>query len=237
MASPRPVSKLIPRLVLLYFLFLAFYVMGALFVSVPEAAVSGMAGSETAVSEPGLVAPTSGLLLIALVNLMIIIPLIQTSRWGGWKLALILALSYYGAATFVVQLESWYFLSLATSTVDAQTLPGLFLMGIPPAFFFIPLAVWLLGKNASTVDTTPKPVMPPSPVALGSLSPLSLLIYFCIGSPDILSPGRIRCYAPIMDSPGPLYPSLNIPLIRYVIRVCLSCRSCAPCYTYCVWHR
>jgi hypothetical protein len=160
LASPRPVSKLIPRLVLLYFLFLAFYVMGALFVSVPEAAVSGMAGSETAVSEPGLVAPTSGLLLIALVNLMIIIPLIQTSRWGGWKLALILALSYYGAATFVVQLESWYFLSLATSTVDAQTLPGLFLMGIPPAFFFIPLAVWLLGKNASTVDTTPKPVMP-----------------------------------------------------------------------------
>ena len=236
MASPRPVSKLIPRLVLLYFLFLAFYVMGALFVSVPEAAVSGMAGSETAVSEPGLVAPTSGLLLIALVNLMIIIPLIQTSRWGGWKLALILALSYYGAATFVVQLESWYFLSLATSTVDAQTLPGLFLMGIPPAFFFIPLAVWLLGKNASTVDTTPKPVMPLRQWLWKLITVVAayLLLY---GSPDILSPGRIRCYAPIMDSPGRLYPSLNIPLIRYVIRVCLSCRSCAPCYTYCVWHR
>lgn len=146
-------------MVLLYFLFLAFYVMGALFVSVPEAAVSGMAGSETAVSEPGLVAPTSGLLLIALVNLMIIIPLIQTSRWGGWKLALILALSYYGVTTFVIQLESWYFLTLATSIVDAQTLPRLFLMGIPPAFFFIPLAVWILGKHSSTVDTTSNPVM------------------------------------------------------------------------------
>ena len=147
MGSLRLVCKFIPRFVLLYFLFLVFYVMGSMFIPV----------SETAVSEPGLVSPTSGLLIIALVNLMIIIPLIQSSRWGGWKLALILALSYYGAATFVVQLESWFFLT--ANTVDARMLPGLFLMGIPSAFFFIPLAVWILGKHSSTVDTTPNHVM------------------------------------------------------------------------------
>src|SRR5690554_5133345 len=99
MGSPRPVIKFIPRLVLLYFLFLVFYVMGSMFISLPETAASGVTVSETAVSEPGLVSPTSGLLIIALVNLMIIVPLIKTSRWGGWKLALLLALSYYGAVT------------------------------------------------------------------------------------------------------------------------------------------
>lgn len=124
MGSPQPVARLLPRFVLLSFLFLLFYVMGSLFVAIPETAGSGLTGPETPVSEPGLVSPTSGLLIITLVNLLIIIPVIQTSRWGGWKLALLLALSYYGAATFVVQLESWYFLTFATSTVDAQTLPG-----------------------------------------------------------------------------------------------------------------
>ena len=83
MNSPRPVSKLIPVLFAIL-LFLVFYVIGSLFVSVPETAVSG---SETVVSEPGLLSPISGLLVIALVNLMIIVPLIQSSRWeaGNWR--------------------------------------------------------------------------------------------------------------------------------------------------------
>lgn len=159
MGSLRPVFKFIPRFALLYILFLLFYAMGSLFISVPETAGSGMTGSGTVVSEPGLVSPVSGLLIIALVNLLIIIPLIKSSRWGGWKLALLLALSYYGATTFVIQLESWYFLSLATGIVNARMLPGLFLIGTPPAFLFIPLAVWILGKHSSTVDTTPNPAM------------------------------------------------------------------------------
>jgi hypothetical protein len=160
LGSPPAVFKSIPRFILLYFLFLVIYVIGSMFMAVPGMTVSETAvsdGSGIAVSEPGLVSPTSGLLIIALVNLLIIVPLIQTSRWGGWKLALTLALSYYGAVTFIVQLESWFFLT--ASTVDAQMLPRLFLMGIPPAFLFIPLAVWILGKNRSTIDTTPNPVM------------------------------------------------------------------------------
>ena len=158
---------------MLYFLFLVFYVMGSLFIPV----------SETAVSDPGLVSPTGGLLIIALVNLLIIIPLIRTSRWGGWKLALILALVYYGAVTFVMQLESWYFLT--ASTVDAQMLPRLFLMGLPPAVFFIPLAVWILGKNRSTVDTIPNQAMV-MPIQqwvwkLGAIVAAYLILYWSAG--------------------------------------------------------
>jgi hypothetical protein len=35
------------------------------------------------------VPPTAGLLIIALANLIVIAPLILTSRWGGWKLAIL----------------------------------------------------------------------------------------------------------------------------------------------------
>jgi hypothetical protein len=44
-----------------------------------------------------------------------------------------------------MQIETWYFLS--TITVDAKLLPRLFIMGLPVAFVFIPIAVWMLGKG------------------------------------------------------------------------------------------
>ncbi len=82
---------------------------------------------------------TSGLLAIVLANVFIISALILTSRWGSWKLAIAIALAYYGAVTFVMQIETWYFLS--SITVSSQLLLRLFLMGIPTAFLFVPLAV------------------------------------------------------------------------------------------------
>jgi hypothetical protein len=100
---------------------------------------------ENATAEPGMVPAGPGLLMIALANLLVIIPLIVTSRWHGWRLALTLALAYYGAVTFQTQIETWYFLS--TITVSPQLLLRLFLMGVPTAFLFIPLAVWILGKG------------------------------------------------------------------------------------------
>lgn len=210
MGSPQPVARLLPRFVLLSFLFLLFYVMGSLFVAIPETAGPGLTGPETPVSEPGLVSPTSGLLIITLVNLLIIIPVIQTSRWGGWKLALLLALSYYGAATFVVQLESWYFLTFATSTVDAQTLPGLFLMGIPPAFFFIPLAVGILGKNSASVDPTPNPAMV-MPIRQGLWKLIAvvagyLLLYWLAGYYIAWQNPVLRAF---YGQPGPALPFLE----------------------------
>jgi hypothetical protein len=125
------------RFILLYALFIMSFMIGSL-------AVAGVM-PDNAKSEPGLVPATSGLLIIALANLLVIAALILNSRWGGWKLAVGLALAYYGAVTFLPQIETWYFLS--SISVGPQLLPRLFLMGIPTAFLFIPLAVWVLGKR------------------------------------------------------------------------------------------
>jgi len=137
------------RFILLYVLFLVFFVMGAM-------AVAGVI-PDAASSEPGLVPAAAGLLIIALVNLVVVAALILTSRWGGWKLAVSLALAYYGAVTFLPQIETWYFLS--SLTVGPELLPRLFLMGMPTAFLFVPLAVWILGKRRAIAETSPNPAL------------------------------------------------------------------------------
>ena len=137
--------KWLGRFALLYVLFAVCFVAGAM-------PVAG-ALPPSAASEPGLVSATSGLLIIALVNLLVIAALILTSRWGGWKLAISLALAYYGAVTVLPQIETWYFLS--SITVGPRLLPRLFLMGMPTAFLFIPLAVWLLGSGRATPEAVP----------------------------------------------------------------------------------
>lgn len=119
-----------------------FYILGSLVVAevMPDPTVS----------ESGLISPEIGLLIISLANSLLVGALILTSRWVGWKLALSLALAYYGTVTFLMQIETWYFLSAIT--VGSELLPLLFLMGIPPAFMFIPLAVWILGKWRARED-------------------------------------------------------------------------------------
>jgi len=125
------------RFVLLYTLFLVCFVIGSI-------AVAG-AVPAAAPSEPGLVSTTTGLLIIALANVLLVAALILSSRWRGWKLAISLALAYYGAVTVLPQIETWYFLS--STTVSPALLARLFVMGIPPAFLFVPLAVLILGKR------------------------------------------------------------------------------------------
>ncbi|MCJ7701961.1 MAG: hypothetical protein MUO62_10280 [Anaerolineales bacterium] len=149
MNSARSFFKWTFRLILLFILFIVFFMVGSL-------AVAGVMPAITT-SEPGLVPATSGLLIIALANLIVIAALILTSRWSSWKLAISLTLAYYGAVTFMMQIETWYFLS--SITVSPQLLPRLFLMGIPTAFLFIPLAVWILGKGRATTDTLPNPAL------------------------------------------------------------------------------
>ena len=112
----------IPRFALLYLLFLICFVMGS--------AAIAAALPTVAASEPGLVAPGTGLLIIALVNVVVIAALILNSRWRGWTVAIALALSYYGAVTFLTQIETWYFLS--SLTVSRGLLARLFVMGLPP---------------------------------------------------------------------------------------------------------
>lgn len=136
------------RFVLLVVLFNVFFIIGS-------QAVSGLLPSIK--SEPGLVPAIPGMLIISIANTLLVMGLVRGSRWGGWKLALGLSLSYYGAVTFVMQIETWYFLS--NITVGEQLLPRLFMMGIPIAFFFIPLAVWILGKGHRKFDVALNPAL------------------------------------------------------------------------------
>jgi hypothetical protein len=113
MNAARSLVKWILRFILLYLLFIVFFMVGSM-------AVTGVM-PDSSLSEPGLVPETRGLLIIALADLLVIGALILTSHWGGWKLALSVALAYYGAGTFLMQIETWYFLS--SITVGPRLLP------------------------------------------------------------------------------------------------------------------
>ncbi len=62
-------------------------------------------------SEPGLVSAELTLLIMGVLNALLIMALIESSRYRGWKLALGLGFAYYGAVTFIMQIETWYFLT------------------------------------------------------------------------------------------------------------------------------
>jgi hypothetical protein len=132
------------RFVLLVVLFYLFFIVGGL-------SVSGLLPNIK--YEPGLVSPEIGLLVISIVNTLLVMGLVLSSRWNSWKLVMGLSFAYYGAVTFVMQIETWYFLS--NITVGAKLLPWMFVMGMPTAFFFIPLAVWFLGKSREKINSPP----------------------------------------------------------------------------------
>lgn len=134
--------------------------------------------------EPGLVSGISGLLIIAIICTLIAMILVLSSKWHGWKLAILLALSWYGANTFIMQIETWYFLS--DITVDSQLLPLLFIMGMPVAFVFVPITVWIMDR----VKLPGKPTEPISPVSmpvkqwmvkLGAIAIAYVLLYWLAG--------------------------------------------------------
>ncbi len=146
MSTVRLFPKWALRFLLLYLLFIVCFMAGSL------AVANAM---PTDASEPGLVSATGGLLIVALANVLVIAALILSSRWSGWRLALSLAPTYYGAVTVVTQMDTWYYLS--SINVGPQLLLRLLLMGVPTAFLFIPLAVWVLGRGRATGEPSPAP--------------------------------------------------------------------------------
>jgi hypothetical protein len=200
MSAARSFFKWTFRLILLFVLFIVFLMIGSV-------AVEGVM-PDIAISEPGLVPVTIGLAIIALANLLVIAALILTSRWSSWKLAVSLALAYYVAVTFVMQIETWYFLS--SITVSPQLLPRMFLMGIPTAFLFIPLAVWVLGKGHATADTLPNPalVMPIQQWIwkLAAITLAYLVLYWGAGYFIAWQNPELRAF---YDQPGKALPFLT----------------------------
>ncbi len=139
----------VSRFIILVLLYIIFFIAGSLAVDslIPDLP-----------TEPGMVSPEVGLLLMGALNALLIIALIESSRYRGWKLAFGLAFAYYGAVTFIMQIETWYFLTAIT--VSEALLPRLFIMGLPVPLFFIPLATLLLGK----AKADPEPVASLEPV-------------------------------------------------------------------------
>ena len=132
------------RLFVVFILFTVAYVVGA-------GAVAGKVAAGA--SEPGLVSSEVGLLIICFIETAIISALVLTSRWGGWKLAVLLSLAYYGATTVLMQIETWYFLS--SVSVSPDLLPALFIMRLPATFIVVPLSVWILGKGKAQIIENP----------------------------------------------------------------------------------
>ncbi len=65
------------RFVVLLVLFYLFFIAGTL-------ALAGVLPQRP--SEPGLVAPGTGFLIIGIANTLLVMALVLSSRWGGWKL-------------------------------------------------------------------------------------------------------------------------------------------------------
>lgn len=83
------------------------------------------------------------LLVVCLIDVLILIYLILRSRLAGVRLMLMVAIVFYGVKTFMSQIEAWYFMP----NISPEMLPSLFLMTVPIAVFFPPLAVFILGKH------------------------------------------------------------------------------------------
>ena len=192
----KPILIWTARLGSLFILFPVFFISGTL-------ALSGQLPDVP--SEPGLLSNSTGLLTIALANTLLMVALIRSSRWQGWRLALTLAMAYYGAVTFMTQIETWYFLSAIT--IDEKILMRLFIMGLPVAFIYVPLAVWIIGKGRA--KTTPQAntalVLPFKQWIwkLGTIALCYLLLYWCAGYFIAWQNPALRAF---YGSPGAIVP-------------------------------
>lgn len=127
-------------------------------------------------------AATVMLLAVCLLNTTVLTHVILRSRWGGWRLAAAVFLVFYGAMTFMTQIESAVFLT----RLPPGTVPRLFLAGVLIAAPFSILAVLILGKaKAHVASTEPNPrlAMPKRQWAwkLALLALAYLILYFTFG--------------------------------------------------------
>lgn len=161
----------------------------------------------TTQSEPGLVSETTAMLFLGIINTVLIIGMILSSRWYGWKLALLLGLSYYGSYTFITQIETWYFYTEAI--LQPQLIPRLFLMGLSIPLIYIPLAVLICNKcKKKEINKRYKSMQMPFNqllLKLGFLSIIYLIIYWLAGYFIAWQNPELRAF---YGSPGEIAPFL-----------------------------
>jgi len=91
------------------------------------------------------------LAMCALDTIVLSYPILR-SRWTGWRLVATIFFVFYGAMTFMSQIETVVFLRYLVDVVPAEMIPRLFLHGAITAAIFSPLAVLILGRMKESAD-------------------------------------------------------------------------------------
>lgn len=184
------------RLILLTVLYFPVWILGSMAIGdlMPEVP-----------SEPGLLSEEIGMVILGIINTILIVGLILTSRWNGWRLASFLALAYYGAFTFITQVETWYFLT--ETTVSPKLLPRLFIMGLSIPIIYIPLAILICRKwkKRDVATENPNMIMPFKQflLKLGVIAIIYLVIYWLAGYYIAWQNPELRAF---YGSPGEIEP-------------------------------
>ena len=160
-------------------------------------------------AEPGPVPQMTGLLIVCSLTVLVIMLMIHSSRWHGWKLVLSMSVAFYLVMTLVTQLEAWYF--LLGVTIEPGLMLRLFLQGIPSAFIFIPLAALIMGRlKDSGNDPAPAGVAPMRLKEwlwkLGLLYLAYLVLYYTAGYFIAWQNPEVRAF---YGSPGEALPFLR----------------------------
>lgn len=134
--------------------------------------------------ETALVPSPFDFLIVSVGHVAVVMMILLSSRWAGWKLALAATFSYLGVTTIMAQIETAYFLT--GLTLPPGLLPRLVLMGLITAGLFVPLAVVILwrvrGKDGDS-QLNERMVMPARQWLwkLLAIMPIYLLLYFGAG--------------------------------------------------------
>lgn len=193
------------RLILLTVLYFPIWLLGSM-------AIGGLIPNIS--SESGLVDEVTGMLILGIINTILIVALIVSLRWNGWRLAFFLALAYYGAFTFITQIETWYFLT--EITLSPKLLPRLFIMGLSIPLIYIPLAILICKrwkkKDVNSGNSTM--VMPFKQLLLKLvlIAVIYLVIYWLAGYFIAWQNPELRAF---YGSPGEIEPFLAHTLTTF----------------------
>ncbi len=137
----------------------------------------------------------AALLAVSFLNTAVVAYVILRSRWGGWKLMLVIFVAFYGVMTVMPQIETAYFVT----RLPPGMLPRLFLSGAVIAALFAPLAVLILGKrkpDRAEEEIHPRLVMPAGEW-VGKLSLIVIAyvaVYFTFGYFIAWQSAAVRAY-------------------------------------------
>jgi hypothetical protein len=145
----RTIAGLILKLGLLAVLFLVVFVVSSAVLVRPLMHVAAPSTTDTT-------AILLGYGVMALVDTLLAALIILRSRWGGWRLMVALAVSFYGVMTFMAQIETaWFAPAMTTMDLTRAFIGALFIQTLPVILIFTPLAVLLLGKGRQPLNVEP----------------------------------------------------------------------------------